>query len=415
MTKLKDILEKVHGKVHGLRNKKMYSEPKIYTGGVDVSLWSTLSEDQKKAALKKSWYVYYSCRDPYTGNLKRQKNLKGGANYYKTKKERLEVLKMVKQQLLEVLELGYNPYDVTEETENKTVAEAFEYAIKLKVNDMSKTSYKKFTSRINKFENYLYKHGYKDRFITSVDKKIVVKYLNHVASTSSNRNRNNDRTAISSLFAKLKANELIKENFIADIEVLKAPPKRNKTYSKELLSDLYTYIAKEDKRLLLYIQFVSYNFLRPIEVNRLKVGDINIKSRSLKVWVKQGKYKEKIIPEILFKELPDLSIYDKDDYLFTPSGTPGDWEAAENNRRDYFTKEFKKIKDHFNLGAEYGIYSFRHTHITKLYRELRKTLSPFEVKSKLMLITGHSSMAALEKYLRDLDVELAEDYSELFK
>jgi len=32
-----------------------------------------------------------------------------------------------------------------------------------------------------------------------------------------------------------------------------------------------------------------------------------------------------------------------------------------------------------------------------------------------MRITGHASMTALEKYLRDIDAELAEDYSELLK
>ena len=44
-----------------------------------------------------------------------------------------------------------------------------------------------------------------------------------------------------------------------------------------------------------------------------------------------------------------------------------------------------------------------------------KDSSPFEAKSKLMLITGHSSMTALEKYLRDIDAELPEDYSTMLK
>ena len=30
-----------------------------------------------------------------------------------------------------------------------------------------------------------------------------------------------------------------------------------------------------------------------------------------------------------------------------------------------------------------------------------------------MLITGHATFAALEKYLRDIDAELPEDYSQL--
>jgi hypothetical protein len=44
---------------------------------------------------------------------------------------------------------------------------------------------------------------------------------------------------------------------------------------------------------------------------------------------------------------------------------------------------------------------------------MRKTLTPFETKSRLMLITVHNTMMALEKYLRDIDAELPEDYSDL--
>jgi integrase len=157
-------------------------------------------------------------------------------------------------------------------------------------------------------------------------------------------------------------------------------------------------------------------FLRPVEVCRLKIRDLDIKDKKLYVRAKNKAVKIKIIPEILIKDLPDLSSMNKDEFLFTPFKIGGEWIATENNRRDYFSKRFKTIvKDHFELGSDYGMYSFRHTFITKLYRELRKTYSPFEAKSILMNITGHSTMSALELYLRDIDAELPEDYSHLLE
>jgi len=102
--------------------------------------------------------------------------------------------------------------------------------------------------------------------------------------------------------------------------------------------------------------------------------------------------------------------------LFTPEEFGAKWDTEVDKRRDYFSKKFKRVvKDEFNLGEDYGLYSFRHTYITKVYRELRQTASPFEAKSNLMLITGHSSMTSLEKYLRDIDAELPEDYSKMLK
>jgi integrase len=148
----------------------------------------------------------------------------------------------------------------------------------------------------------------------------------------------------------------------------------------------------------------------------LKVRDLDIKDKKLYVRAKNKAVKIKIIPEILIKDLPDLSSLNKDEFLFTPSKIGGEWVATENNRRDFFSKRFKTVvKDHFKLGADYGMYSFRHTFITKLYRELRKTYTPFESKSILMNITGHSTMTALELYLRDIDAELPEDYSHLLE
>ena len=42
-------------------------------------------------------------------------------------------------------------------------------------------------------------------------------------------------------------------------------------------------------------------------------------------------------------------------------------------------------------------------------------MSQHEAKSNLMPITGHSTMTALEKYLRDIDAELPEDYSKMIE
>ncbi len=90
--------------------------------------------------------------------------------------------------------------------------------------------------------------------------------------------------------------------------------------------------------------------------------------------------------------------------------------ATVSDCRDYFSKQFKTIiKNRFKLGADYGMYSFRHTFITKLYREFRKSYSPFEAKSVLMNITDHAIMSPLELYLRDIDAELPEDYSHLLE
>lgn len=430
MSAILSILTKVNETVNvfDLKLKRKYTDPKIYTGGIDITKWSKYSKAEQEKALAKNWFVYFSFRNPKTDFLEKQSFIKGGVNRYKTKEERMEILETYRRNLLRILKEGYNPYEANgAQNEIKSVKDAFAFGLDIKKNMMTENSFIRFKSRIKRFEKYLEENGFLFRFITSVDKAVVLNYLNMVLDTSSARNRNNTRTDISTLFQVFEDNDVIPSNFISKLKVLKAPPKRNKSYSETKLDRIYSFLQETDPNLLLFIKFVSYNFLRPIEVCRLRVEDINLREKKLTVKAKNKLVKEKIIPNILIDELSFLSKYEGKHFLFTPKGEPSNWEATDDNRRDYFTKKFKEVKDlftkktkegdkdYFELNSEYGIYSFRHTFITKIYREMRKTLTPFETKSRLLLITGHNTMAALEKYLRGIDAELPEDYSDLIK
>ena len=434
-------LRRVHDCVHVFTMKLNYSEPKIYTGGVDISKWSSLSKVAQKAALKKEWYVYFSFRNPQTEKLERQNNIKAGANSLKNKRDRLRYLKTLQRNLLLLLEAGFNPYEdntaleqqffsTTPTTKTTTVAvstkivedtnpsdttsettleEAFELVLRTKEKTYKTTSFTSFKSHIGKFRRWVDKQQL--THIDQINKKTIILYLNEVLDSTSARTRNNTRTDLSSFFQTLEDNDIIKDNFVRKINVLKSTPKRHKTYNNTLLEKLNTYLEENDPNLMLFVKFISYNFLRPIEVCRLKIKDIDVQEKKLHVKAKNSPVKIKIIPEILLNDLPDLSKMDPEYYLFTPNGIGGEWNIIDRDKRSYYSNQFKKVKHHFKLGNDYGLYSFRHTFITKLYNEFSKTMTPFEAKSKLMLITGHKTMDALEKYLRDIDAVLPEDYS----
>ncbi|RKS00567.1 site-specific integrase [Flavobacterium sp. 102] len=414
MPKFNVFLLNEYRNAYVLTAKKNFSEPKIYDANGDLT---------------KRWYVYFSFRNPKTGLLEKQTPIYGNANTFKTKQERYEILNAYRKSLKQALEDGLSPYDDSEknlgaisekpvlqntqtnEENGIAIPDAFAMAVKIKESVLSKTSFPSFNSNIKRFEKWLLARGLASADITAITKKHVIEYLNEVLENTSPRTRNNTRIDLGSLFQTLEDNELIKENFIKKINVLKATPERNKTYTNTLQADIYKYMEENDKILLLFVKFISYNYLRPIEVCRLQVGDLDLVDRKLYVRAKNSPVKTKIIPEILINDLPDLSKMDKKHYLFTPLAIGGEWETAETDKRDYFSKRFKKVKDHFKLGKDYGLYSFRHTFITKLYSEFAKAMTPNEAKSKLMLITGHNTMDALEKYLRDIDAVLPEDYS----
>ena len=439
--------ENEHDLEHDLAHKKDFSVPKIYTANGDLS---------------KRWYVYFSFRDPKTGRLKRMKNIYGTANSHKTKEDRIMLLSRYRRRLLKLLQEGYNPYinntdfhkaklakknevknpvskpepviieqpkpvevapptppvvktepKVQEET-GMTLREAFDFSLKLKEKTIGERSLKDYEYSTNAVVKWAKENKPKLKFIKQFNKKAALEFLNSILLKTSSRNRNNYRLNLSSLMQTLEDNEIIDSNPIRKIPVLKSTPTRNQTYSAKQQEDIFNYLEKEDPILLLYIKFISYNLLRPIEVCRLKIKDFDLKNNTIQFKAKNSPLKTKLIPKIILKELPDLSKLNPENYLFTPIKLGGAWDAIENNRRDHFSKRFKTVvKEKFNLNDNHGLYSFRHTFITKLYRALVENSSAHAAKSELMGITGHSSMDALEKYLRDIDAELPKDYSDL--
>ena len=428
MSTLTDFLTFEYANAYDLSQKKQYSIPKIY---------------DSKGDLTKRWYVYYSFRNPSTGKLKRMSPIYAGASKYDNKKDRMAVLNGHRKILLKLLKLGYNPFkdntELHEKLRNKQkplpttnpiptpqiieekevgmeFSKALEFVINQKIKQYSESGKSSFLSRIRDFESWIKETHPTIISIIEINRRIVMTYLNHILDRTSPTTRNNYKADLSSVFQMLEDNEIISKNIFKGIPSLKTKPKRNKTYTIEQQEEIFDYLVHVDPILLLYIKFISFNLLRPIEVCRLKLKDIDFKGRKLQFKAKNSPLKTKIIPEILFEEIKGLSELNGDLFLFTPEAIGGEWEAELRNRRDHFSKRFKKVvKKHFELSIDYTMYSFRHTFITKLYRELAKDLTPFEVKSKLMLITGHSTMEALEKYLRDIDAQLPADYSHLLR
>jgi integrase len=449
MFNFNDLIEKeyksAYESAYDLSLKKKFSTPKIYTANNDLS---------------KRWYVYFSYRNPETGKLKRQTPIYGESNKYKTKEERLAVLTILRQVLIKLLGQGYNPYKDNESLHQRhqekqsekekrlqnsekqprlinqqpeeikqskedvkpkedlgvTLKKAFDFDMVIKEKTLQASSLRSYGSHIRIFRQWLKDNKKRISYIKQIDKSEISEFLLQIMTKTSARNRNNYRASLSSFFSTLEEHELVQENFVKKIKNHKTTSTRNKTYTKIQRKEIFDHLEKEDQTLLLFIKFVSYNFLRPIEVCRLKIEDINTQNRTLSFKAKNSPLKTKIIPEVLWVDLPDFSKYKQNDFLFTPGGIGGTWETTADNKRNYFSKRFKKVvKEKFSLGADYGMYSFRHTYITKLYRELRKTYTPFEAKSNLMQITGHSSMSALDQYLRDIDAELPEDYSQFIK
>ena len=374
MSNLLRYLQSEHDFEHDLKEKKKYSEPKIYDADGDLS---------------KRWYVYFSFRKTADLTLIRFPN-NMYAPQHLDKKERLQWLKTIQRNLSILLKDGFDPYNPennfefdTEESLNHFIREAFEFALNIKKSTLVATPYQGLVGRMLRFIKWLNENGFKNRLMTSVNKKVVTSYLNDILIATSAKNRNNTRTDISSVFTVLADNEIIPDNFIHKIPVLKSTPEKNKSFTSDQETEIFKYLNENNTLLSLYVKFISFNFLRPVEVNRIKIGDIDLNDKILKIKTKTG-FKVKRIPQLLIDEIPDLSIYKSDAYLFSRKDFGQYWEATENSRRNDFSDYFLEVKKKFGFDKNYGLYSFRHTFITKLYNTFIKEMTPDEAESNII-------------------------------
>lgn len=404
------------------KSKKKYSIS-FYTGGVDVDKWADLTAKQKKDALAKSWYIRWTLLNPKTNRLERKQNIKGGVNRFKSKFNRLEFLKVMKIGLIESIEKKL------QEENLETQEETFDFSYKFySVKEALKLAHEhsKLTTANTTSNDYFYAKEQFLSFIGSenqdidikkVNKSMVLKFLNHKLKETSARTRNNSKSSLSALFTILETKlNIIDKNFIKEIPNEKVKEKTDRTFTKKELTEIVKWLKENDPYLLLYIKFVAYNHLRPVEVNRLRVKDINLEEGLVYFKAKNKPLKTKRIPSIYINELKKLKLhrYNKEFYLFTPNNKPSFWDTDDNTRRDYFSKRFKKVKDIFRLGVEYGLYSFRHSFITNLFRYLRtqENKSYSQAIEILQPITGHETRVALEKYIHAIDADIPEDWSD---
>ena len=394
---------------------------KFYTGGVDVKKWSSLSPNEKKEALRKSWYVRWYFLNPKTNKLERQVNIKSGVNRLSKMTDRIKRLKKIKNHVKKAIKDGYSPYEKINdnfETEKKYIN--IKDALK-KAHDHSSLTVSKVTSN----DYYYAKEQFLDfigstnqlKDIKEVNKTTILKFLNQKLEKTSARTRNNYKSSLSALFTVLENKlNLIERNFIKDISNEKTKVKTDRTFTKTELKNIVEWLKCTDPYLLTYIRFIAYNFLRPVEVNRLKVKDINLEESLLYFQAKNKPLKIKRIPSIFIDDIKalNLHLYNKEYFLFTPKNEPAEWNSSDNSRRDTFSKRFKIVKNKFNLGSQYGLYSFRHSFITNLFRYLRSVekKSYSEAIEVLQPITGHETRVALERYIHQIDADIPEDWSD---
>jgi len=392
-------------------NMSKFRNISIYPKIIDKKKLQKFTSQEKEELTRKGfrWYVYYSFQEPGSDKYVRQRPIYLNVNRdFPEFDDRYREIHIMKQGISDALKQGFNPYDEIAEGEIDLVS-ALEYALSIKKKEVGERTYSTYEVHINRFIEWIKSNGYANTPVKKVSKRLVNRFLIHISETTSNRTRNNYKTSLGVIFETLIHNEYLERNVAHDIPQLKTSEKRDQTYSDAQVENIIENLA-DDKVMLMFIYFVSYLFWRPKENCRLQVKDINLEQRLITEQTKTKGSKTKIIPDIIFEDLKEyLEGSNLEDLVFTPEG-PGQWDRDLDGRRSYFTLKYRRLKKKMGIEPGYTIYSFRHTFISRVYKNLRKEHTKDKSLELLSNITGHESKALLD-YIHVIDADLPDDYS----
>lgn len=212
-----------------------------------------------------------------------------------------------------------------------------------------------------------------------------------------NVTRNVKRSKLYNFFQYLVDREIIHNNPVAKVRNEKEEKGvRYYPFLDHEISMLREYIQEHEPIIKLFTDFVYYAFLRPKEVRQLKISDIDMIKKRIRVSRKVAKNTKteyiqipKTLQELIKKS--GIMEYKKHYLIFGNQGTPGLTMYGHN----YFTRKTRLILDKFGFSSDYSLYSFKHSGCCKLY-EITKDIKLVSAQCR------HHSIEVTDIYLRSL-------------
>lgn len=355
----------------------------------------------------KRWYVEYYITCTQT-NKRIRKREYGFVNREKDPDIRLSLLEKLKFQIIQNIEFQTaKKFDFISNDKNSIT-----YYINLFLSEKRKVlEFETIRTYVKSLKNF---HAYlKVKCLTTIppqaiNKQIILDFRNYLTDRKGNRSVNNDVDTVKIFFEyliKQHENVLLK-NPCSNVPKLPSKSESHVAYTKKQAQEISNYLKENDLQMLHYCRFIALGFLRCNETRHLKIGDIDFDKKTITLSAKIGKTHKRTVKPMLqtfYNHLIEMNIKElpPNFYVFTQKNKPGTKITYDN----YFQKKYKKVKTHFQLSNKHTIYGFRHTFVCEL-------LDSGASWHEIMKYTGHTTMAAFEKYARSILNKPANDLSD---
>lgn len=310
----------------------------------------------------------------------------------------------VKEKIKSITEILVAGYRIIKTKEEKTLEitinqdigalQAINKIYEIRKRENAENSATREKSYIKKLTEFLGEHNLQDIKLKDIQTTHIVKFLDWVkAKGNSNITRNNYLTWLKAIFNIMVIRNYIDESPIKNIKKLREEQTKSIALSPEHLKIIMSEIKQIDTETYLFCLFVFYTFIRPIELRRLKVGQVNLQSQKIVIYGNQSKNKKTeyvMLPDPLKKELQETKFLERntEEMLFSDK-TPIQYS------RNKYSILFSEIVRKNNLPKDYSLYCLKRTGVVEYYK---KGCGIKFIKEQCR----HSSLEQTDKYLKSL-------------
>lgn len=322
-------------------------------------------------------YVSLSAFDPSIGKFHTKKFMLG---HIKGKRNQRVYGEDLIKRLMEKLLQGWNPWvEIVQPLEYSSFDDVCrkyeEYLLKLlKENNMREESVISYTSRIRVLKEWKEKQKVNLFYTYQFNSRLVGQFLDYVFVDRNNtiRTRNNYLSWLKTFCKYLLERGYIPTDPTESYSIVqrRGQLKNRDVIPDDLLGELKNWLMKHNRHYLLACYILHYLFVRPKEMSYLKIGDFNIKKKTLLLHgVNTKNHNDALLtmPDHVMKLMIDLNIFNSPGnyYLFSDGFAPGKERKSEKSFRDYWHYHIRK---NLKMSDRYKFYSLKDTGITNMLR-----------------------------------------------
>lgn len=315
------------------------------------------------------WYVHFAIRNPDTGEMHEMKK-RGKINYIKNARERTSYGRDLVRAVNELLAEGeLSPFKPKEP--ELTLTEQLQKEVDLKKSFLRHRTYQSYEYGRKTLTAWMKKKGFehfKPKEFTKAHAQMFCDYLT-LERKYKGKTFNVMKSFVSVLFNSMADKDIISDNPFRRIKSQRQEIGKNLAFSeaqKELLID---YMKQHCPRLYLVTQFIYFCYIRPAELMRLKVSNVDFKHRKIVIYPDQSKTHRQEQVEIPDAFLPlvesmELEKYGDNDFLFSRGLVPGSKQLSRN----YITQKHLIALRALKFAPDFTLYSWKASGVISAYK-----------------------------------------------